>query len=363
MKLPSLLALAVLGALATVRAADPAPATDFSAFKTADDLWQQVVKVQQKPTGKPGSREEAMAQAREWMTAINATAEAFLKTYPEDPRRWEAKLLVLRTGTQLKQFAGLRPPPADDRPALDEVINAADAPAKARTTASFMRVLTYAGELDKTKPDTFAAFYKAAGDFLAKYGDDPLAEQMRATQMRILGTDPTPQGAELMEKLAAGTDAKTAEAAKKMIAKRTRMSELKSKPLDLTFTSVNNKDVDLALLRGKVVLVDFWASWCGPCMAEMPNVVGVYQKLHPKGFEIVGISLDQDKGKMQEAMKKHGMEWEQYFDGAGWKNKISSGFGIESIPAAWLIDKKGRLRETDLRGEALGQAIVKLLAE
>ena len=66
---------------------------------------------------------------------------------------------------------------------------------------------------------------------------------------------------------------------------------------------------------------------------------------------------------MQEAIKKHGMEWAQYFDGEGWKNKISSGFGIDSIPAAWLIDKKGMLRETSLRGDALGQAVAKLLAE
>ena len=156
---------------------------------------------------------------------------------------------------------------------------------------------------------------------------------------------------------------KEAEAAQNMIARNAQLGEMKTTPVELSFTATNGKDVDLALLRGKVVLVDFWASWCGPCIAEMPNVVSLYRQLHPKGFEIVGISLDQDKDKMQEAMKKHGMEWAQYFDGAGWKNKISSKYHIESIPAAWLIDKKGKLRETGLRGDALGQAVVKLLAE
>jgi thiol-disulfide isomerase/thioredoxin len=112
-----------------------------------------------------------------------------------------------------------------------------------------------------------------------------------------------------------------------------------------------------------VVLVDFWASWCGPCIGEMPNVVSTYQKLHGKGFEILGISLDQDKAAMEAALTKHEMTWTQYFDGAGWQNKISSAFGIQSIPAAWLIDKKGMLRETGLRGEALGAGVEKLLAE
>src|ERR1700749_3482326 len=98
-------------------------------------------------------------------------------------------------------------------------------------------------------------------------------------------------------------------------------------------------------------------------MGEMPNVVSTYGKLHDKGFEIVGISLDQDKGAMEEAMKKQNMTWQQYFDGGGWDNKIAKSFGIQSIPAAWLLDKKGMLREQGLRGEALAAAVEKLLAE
>ena len=165
------------------------------------------------------------------------------------------------------------------------------------------------------------------------------------------------------KKLSQSKNESVADLAKNAIEQRERMANLKIKPVELTFKATNGKAIDLAKLRGKVVLLDFWASWCGPCIGEMPSVVGAYKKLHKKGFEIVGISLDEDRAAMEAALKKLGMTWPQYFDGQGWQNKISRSFGINSIPAAWLLDKKGMLRETGLRGDELSAAVEKLLAE
>jgi thiol-disulfide isomerase/thioredoxin len=137
---------------------------------------------------------------------------------------------------------------------------------------------------------------------------------------------------------------------------------LKTKPLELKFTAVDGKEFDLSKLQGKVVLIDFWATWCGPCVAELPNVLKAYKELNPKGFEIVGISLDQDKAALEAFVKEHGMAWPQYFDGKGWQNEISTQYGISSIPAMWLVNKKGMVVNTNARA-GLEEQVAKLLAE
>lgn len=139
--------------------------------------------------------------------------------------------------------------------------------------------------------------------------------------------------------------------------------DLKSKPLDLKFTALDGREVDLAKLRGKVVLVDFWATWCPPCRAEMPQVTATYRQLREKGFEIVGISLDSSKDKLLAFTKQHNMTWPQYYDGKGWENELSNRFNVQSIPTAWLVDKTGKLRHTDVRAETLAKQVEQLLAE
>jgi len=128
-----------------------------------------------------------------------------------------------------------------------------------------------------------------------------------------------------------------------------------------SFTNLAGKEISLVDYRGQVVLIDFWATWCPPCVADMPDVIALYQEFHDKGFEIIGISLDKDMEKLQAYLLKNGMTWPQYFDGKAWGNDLSNRYGVSSIPATFLLDRKGVIIGRNLRGERLKAAVAKAL--
>ena len=300
---------------------------------------------------------------------------------------------IYRTLVQLSVMAALALPvlvSADDKKPADKPKEASfDDAARALITKvrgliaedrakAFQEYAKGAQALHKQFPDEVGPLMmlsEASGLVEDKKLGASLADKAEKGVMAMLKKDPKNPGANsVLMRMASNAEPEKAKAWLKQIAENgpiqvatTARGQLKNmealgKPVAMAFEAVDGRKVDLAKLKGKVVLIDFWATWCGPCIAELPNVKKTYAKYHKKGFEIVGISLDQDKGKLTDFVEDNDMPWPQHFDGKGWKNEFAVEFGIRGIPAMWLVDKKGNLVDMKARS-GLDAKVEKLLNE
>ena len=125
--------------------------------------------------------------------------------------------------------------------------------------------------------------------------------------------------------------------------------------MEIAGPTLEGKTFELASLKGKVILVDFWATWCGPCVGELPSVKKVYEKYREQGFEVVAISLDDDRAALEKFVKDRQVPWVQIIfteeKDRGWENPLARRYGIDSIPATFLIGRDGKVVARDLRGE------------
>ena len=145
-----------------------------------------------------------------------------------------------------------------------------------------------------------------------------------------------------------------------------RRLALPGNPMKITGTLLNGQPFDQSTLAGKIVLVDFWATWCGPCIAEIPNVLEQYQKYHSKGFEVVGISLDQERDALEKFVTERKIPWPILFEpseGSGWQHPLASYYGISGIPTVILIGKDGNVVSLNARGERLGELLDELFKD
>ena len=136
-----------------------------------------------------------------------------------------------------------------------------------------------------------------------------------------------------------------------------------AQPFPIAAKDLSGQPLSLAQYRGKVVLMDFWATWCGPCVGEMPNVIAAYKKYHAQGFDVLGISLDQDHAALTAFLKQNRMPWRQVFDGKGWGSAVPRQYGVNSIPFGLLIGRDGKIVRVEVRGPDLGPAIEHALAQ
>jgi thiol-disulfide isomerase/thioredoxin len=310
-------------------------------------------------------------EAKKLMPTLVIETKDFFTKFPDDVHALNATMLWAQLGQTMNAHNIAGGPPQEEITKTFETL--ATDPKVPKPEHAEIRAMQIGQSMQKAAQgndaaawdDTekrFDAFEKEFGADFSFDGQQQVVPALRGQELQLLSQSPDPTRYNaLVKKLAASTNPQLKALATQAQEKQQRLADIKSKPLDLKFTAVDGRVVDLSQLRGKVVLVDFWATWCPPCREEVPDVVAAYGKYHKKGFEIVGVSLDQDKDALLAFTKDKNMAWPQYFDGKGWDNTISSKFGIDSIPAMWLLDKKGMVMSTDAR-DGLDAEIEKELA-
>jgi thiol-disulfide isomerase/thioredoxin len=340
----------------------------FAAFSTiqaqetvpAAAAWSQLIALNAKAHEELPVGANAVEYYAERNKALHEAAAAFVQKFPNDVHEPQAMLCKLET----TDF----PDPSDQRLALlhendleaESLEQNRVLPADMRYEAERTVLLQWLNNSDLiTTSDQAAAIESRIAQLLDENPAEPLTVSLQLARADLMLRFDYQKGIAFLNELKKSPDNDLANAASSRLTK----AQLVGKPIDLKFTAVDGSTVDLAALRGNVVLIDFWASWCPDCIRGMPIVKTVYQKYRDKGLAVIGISLDKDEQAMSNYTAKKLIPWPQYFDGKGWANDFAMKFGVHSIPELWLINRRGEVVTTGVTADQLDRKVAQLIGD
>lgn len=303
---------------------------------------------------KPAPAESVPAEKQEESPTAKAFAallEELQAASPKTPEEWEAKRseFVAMVRTKLQDFV-------KQYPGSDEAYEAR------------FQLAQMAAELDGNLDESIKIFESCLKELGSKAGErlelkSKVLFFLSQLQMRANRNAEARKNLQTLKELL--PDSPFAQAANSMLEQLDASEKLAIGNPAIPFETpdLDGKKVSPKSFEGKVLLIDFWATWCGPCKKELPTVKGAYEEFHGKGFEILAISLDESEEKLRSFVKEQSLPWTQCFDGKGWQNEVAALYGIKSIPATFLLDRAGKIRFKNLRGAELKKRVAELIAE
>lgn len=353
---------------APAQAAEGLPDVPACPDGTPEELMAFVQKLQQ-PQGRPSSREEMMQYfGKVAAVSLEAADKILAQSQPGDENAVAGSRMKLESLMMLSQLGNENA----EGDLLAYAATLADSPSpELANEARRITLLVAARRVMNTGGEGGGELLQTIKSMLEANPNDAQTAQLAmqvasAFENMPGGTDLAKQAyATLATTLAKSSDERIQQMAAKFDGVLRRL-DLPGNPIEITGTLLDGTPFDQASLDGQVVLVDFWATWCGPCIAELPNVLEQYEKYHARGFEVIGISLDEDKKALVDFVSERKIPWPILFEqseGSGWNHPMATKYGISGIPTVILVGRDGRVVSLDVRGEKLGQALDKLFAE
>jgi hypothetical protein len=311
--------------------------------------WQQIVAMDQNaPVAQWKTREEAQAGAIEYLNKQEDALREFIAAYPEDTHAPDAKLRLahlLATRADLDQNAGER---REAGAVLDE-LEGEPAMKDRRADVEFARISLFMQRADAVAGANREALLEKARAFAKEFPEDRRLPALLAEVASAFDEDAPRTARTLLEQ--AQPLAKTPELQARIADDLKRLALL-DKPLEMKWTAVDGRRIDLRQMRGKVVLIYFFASWSAPSMLALDWVKGLAGGWSPESIETLGICLDNDPVSVPDMLSDHGIAWPVYCDGRGWQGELVRGLGINTLPQLWIVDRGGVLRSLDAKDDA-----------
>jgi len=308
--------------------------------RSAEDALSRIVAVVNRPSRSP-------AQQQQNITTALAMLAQFRHDYPEPANQASAAFLSAQCYVGLEDYAQ----------ALGEIDRALALPLDATytPTAHYLRGRIL---LRLRRNEEGAA---ALRWILTSYPDHEIAQEARVALAQALAEDgDAAQAVALLDTVVrVGQPAWAVQAARAMLP-TLRLIGTPAPAFDVE--AIDGRRLSLEQYRGKVVLLDFWATWCPPCREAMPKAIALYNQYHSRGFEIIGISLDHSRTALTEYVRSQHIAWRQVYEGRGWNSSLAKLYDVNAIPKTFLLDRQGRIGGVDLRSEQLEAAIERLLS-
>jgi thiol-disulfide isomerase/thioredoxin len=319
--------------------------------------WTKLVQLAKRSEEKPATGENAVEFYAQRDQDLFDAARAYLQKYPNDSRAG----MALEWKLESTEFWGSA---AQRRSLLDQLekesrdfVASHSLPEPLREQITVRLIHQRLNNDDLITNESASLLEQQIADYLKENQADPKKVSLQMARANLLYRVDAQRAKAFLEELTRDPDQQLAQAARMRLAK----AELLGKPLDLHFTATDGSAMDLAQLRGKVVLIDFWASWCPDCVRELPEIQKLDQSYRASGLVILGISLDRDRQAMVNFLTKKGINWPIYFDGKGWNSMYAVQYSVRQIPEIWIINKDGIVETTSADVSTADETVQRLL--